>query len=141
MYEFIFDAYVSVPVQQVYMEFFFLNISHRKKIREAYNERKRSGKYEHQFMNRIKKNCDKWSSRIPINCEKSQLITRHHRQKVLIIKKRSKQQLERTKTVSKHSQIGQQAHRNMSNLKTDEEVHANPMSDWQREKMRGNIYH
>ena len=132
MYEFIFDAYVSVPVQQVYMEFFFLIISHRKKIREVYNEKKRSGKYEHQFMNRIKKNCDKWSSRTPINCKKSQLITCHHRQKGLIIKKRPKHQLERTKTVSEHSQIGQQAYRNMSNLMTNEEVHINPMSDWQR---------
>ena len=47
------------------MEFFFLNINQRKKIREVYNERKRSGKYDHLFMKRMKKNCDKRNSRIP----------------------------------------------------------------------------
>ena len=66
------------------MEFFFLNINQRKKIREVYNERKRSGKYDHLFMKRMKKNCDKRNSRIPnqkkkkiipINCKKSYFIT------------------------------------------------------------------
>ena len=42
---------------------------------------------------------------------------RYRIQKVLIIKKSPKHQLERTKPVSKHSPIGQQAYKNMSNLK------------------------
>ena len=46
----------------------------------------------------------------------------YHIQKVLIIKKWPKHQLERTKTVSKHSQVGQQAYKNMSNLMTNQEV-------------------
>ena len=113
------------------MEFFFLNINQRKKIREVYNERKRSGKYDHLFMNRIKKNCNKWNSRIPNQKKKkknsNQLQKKlvdhmYHIQKVLIIKKQPKHQLERTKTVSKHSQVGQQAYKNMSNLMTNQEV-------------------
>lgn len=51
---------------------------------------------------------------------------RYQIQKVLIIKKRPKHQLERTKPVSKHSQTGQ-AYKNMSNLMTNQEVHVNPM--------------